>query len=150
MSQSVTGPVGVVAVGDLRVTLTPLGIAGERALDRLLAKGAEGAAADPFTAPRVRRLLAAMREEPFAYAEAVREITRQTLAPVTAVQVAEYRESPAGVAAELYHRGRRATDGLTPEGLAAVVTEANVDDVLLQLEALWEAARPNPAAPATR
>ena len=142
--QPATGPVGVVAVGDLKIALTPLGMAGERALDRLLAKGAEESA-DHFGKPRVRKLLAAMQGTPAAYAEAVREITRQAIAPVSASQVNQFRDSPAGVALELYHRGRKATDGLTLDGLAAVVTDANVDDVLAQLDALWEAARPNPA-----
>ena len=146
MSQPVTGPVGVVAVGDLKITVTPLGMAGERALDRLLAKGAEESAADHFSKPRMKKLLGAMQGTP-AYSEAVREITRQTIGPVSAAQIGEYRDSPAGVALELFHRGRKATEGLTLAGLVAVITEANVDDVLMQLDALWAAARPNPATP---
>lgn len=145
MSQ--TGPVGAVRAGELLITITPLDMTGERALRRLLARAAAEAAGDYFT--RCAKLLHAMRAVPGAYLEAVREITRLTATgpAVSDEQLFEFRQSPAGAALELFHRGRRATQGLTHEGLAAVITDANVDAVLGQLEAVLAGPDPNSPTP---
>jgi hypothetical protein len=143
----IVGGTGVVRVGPLEVTVTPLTMNEERALRRQLRAAAEAAATDHFT--RCAKLLAAMRSQPAAYAEAVREIVRLTATgpAVSDEQFFEYRNSPAGVARELFARGKRATPGLDADGLAAVITDANVDDVIEQLTAVIEAGDPNPSTP---
>lgn len=138
MSQidAMAGGTGVVRVGALEVTVTPLTIAEERALDRSLSRAAKDAA-DPFAA--CAKFLDSLKPHPAAYLEAVRELTRLAASPgPTPEQFFEFRQSPAGVARELFLRGRKATPGLTAEGLAAVVTMANVDDVLDQLRAITD------------
>lgn len=145
MSQhdKLVGGVGVVRVGDLEITVTPLAMVEERALRRLLLDRAAASATDYYT--RCAKLLAAMKSQPVAYVEAVREITRLTaLGPaVSEAQFDEYRDSPAGVAAELFARGRKATPGLTADGLAAAVTAANADDVADQMRRAVEGDGPN-------
>lgn len=133
-----TGPVGVVRVGDMLVTLTPLTMIEERALRRGLVKAAEASVGNYFT--RCAKLLKAMEAAPGAYLEAVREITRLTATgpTVSDEHFFEFRNSPAGVALELFRRGLKATPGLTAEGLAAAITEANVDDVLAQMRDILE------------
>lgn len=136
MSQEKTvGGVGVVRVATLEITVTPLTMTEERALRRQLIAAAAAEATDYFT--RCARLLAAMKAVPGAYLEAVREITRLTATgpALSDEQFFEYRESPAGVAKELFARGKKATPGLTPDALAAVITVVNVDDVLEQMGA---------------
>ncbi|HEY1191307.1 MAG TPA: hypothetical protein VGE74_26975, partial [Gemmata sp.] len=119
---------------------------GERALRRALLKAAEEHTGDYFT--RCGKLLKAMQAVPAAYLEAVREITRLTATgpAVSEEQFFEFRQSPAGVALELFHRGRKATPGLTADGLASIITDANVDEVFEQLQAVLrgDAADPNP------
>lgn len=125
--------VGIVRVGTLEITVTPLTKTEERGLRRQLRAAAEATATDYFT--RCARLLDAMKAQPAAHTEAVREIVRLTaLGPkVSEEQLLEYRVSPAGVAQELFTRGKVATPGLDLAGLAAVVTEANVEDVAAQM-----------------
>lgn len=134
--QPVTGPVGTVRVGELLVTVAPLTMTEERGVRRALLKAAEAHAGDHFT--RCAKLLKAMQSVPAAYLEAVREITRlaATGPAVSDEQFFEFRQSPAGVALELFHRGHKATPGLAQAALAAVVTDANVDDVYEQLQAV--------------
>ena len=142
-AEAAAGGVGVVRVGDLLVTVTPLTLVEERALARLLRAEAEKHSADYFT--RCAKLLQAMKAQPAAYLEAVREIVRLTATgpAVSDEQFVEFRASPAGLAHELYARGKKATPGLTREGLAAVVTDANCDDVGGQMVAVIEAGLPN-------
>lgn len=147
-AESAHGGVGIVRVGDLEITVTPLTIVEERALARVLRDEAEAAAGDYFT--RCARLHAAMKKvDREAYLESVREITRivATGATVSEQQLWEYRAGPAGLARELYHRGRKATPGLTLDGLRAVVTAENLDEVGAQLVAVLESADPNAPTP---
>lgn len=132
-SENLVGGTGVVQVGELLITVTPLSQGEEVALRRRIRKAAEVASSDYFT--RCARLLKAMEKQPGAYLEAVREITRLTATGPTVSddQVYEFRESVAGVAMELFTRGSKATSGLTLEGLQSCITDANVDDVLEQL-----------------
>lgn len=146
-SDSIVGGCGVVHVGTLVVTITPLTMIEERALRRQLRSAAEKEATDYFT--RCSRVLDAMRGQPAAYMEAVREITRiaATGPKLSDDQFFEFRTSPAGVARELFARGKRATPGLAADGLAAVITDANVDDVFAQMMAVVETGDPNPSTP---
>jgi hypothetical protein len=129
----VVGAVGEIHVGELVVTAMPLSQAEEMALDRALRKGAALAAGDPYT--RARAALDAAKDSPADRLEMLREIARAAAngVRVTPETVYDYRTSPAGVALELYHRGRKATPGLTLAGLEAVVTEANCDAVSASL-----------------
>ncbi|VTT99005.1 unnamed protein product [Gemmataceae bacterium] len=141
---------GTVLVGSLEITVTPMSKVEERSLRRQLLAGAERDATDYFT--RCSRLLDAMRGQPAAHTEAVREIVRLTaLGPkVPEEQLLEYRASPAGVAQELFLRGKKATPGLTLDGLAAVVTGANVEEVAGQMWDIVSGEGGGPAAPAPR
>lgn len=132
-AQAPVGVTGIVRIGTLEITVTPMSKVEERSLRRQLRAAAEATATDYFT--RCARLLDAMKAQPAAYTEAVREITRLTATgpKVSEEQLLEYRVSPAGVARELFVRGRTATPGLTAEGLAAIITEANVEDVAGQM-----------------
>jgi hypothetical protein len=142
--QMLVGGVGVVRVGDLEVTVAPLPLSAESVLDRRLRRGAQERHGDYYT--RCRAMLDAMADYPGDRLEAVREITRMTAsgAAVSAAAVVDFRLSPEGVALELYARGRGATPGLTLEGLKAIITEANVDEVAGQLHAAIEAGDPKP------
>lgn len=142
-----TGGVGVVVVGTLEITVTPLTLAEERALGRQLRKAAKSETTDYFT--RCAGLLKAMQAQPAAYLEAVREITRLTATgpSVSEDQFFEYRESPAGVARELFARGKKATQGLDLAGLSAVITDENVDAVIDQMRAVTDGPPPNAATP---
>jgi hypothetical protein len=141
------GGVGVVRVGNLEITVTPLKQWEERALSRQLRKAAREECSDYFT--RCAGLLKAMQSQPAAYLEAVRELTRlsATGPTVSEDQFWEYRDSPAGVARELFARGKTATPGLDLAALSAVITEANVDEVLEQLRAAVEGGDPKPSTP---
>lgn len=141
------GGVGVVRVGNLEITITPLTMVEERALRRQLRKAAEEEATDYFT--RCAAMLAAMKSQPAAYMEAVREITRLTATglKVSDEQFFEFRDSPAGVARELFARGKKATPGLDADGLAAIITKANVDDVIDQMEKAVKGDDPNHSTP---
>ncbi len=142
-----TGAVGVVTVGELQVTVTPLTMIEERALRRVMEKEALTAATDYYT--RSVKLLDAMRSNPFAYEIAIKQLVTLTATgpKLSDEQFYEFRTSPAGVAIELWHRGRKATPGLTLAGLQAVITEANADSVTFQLETIAESAGPKPATP---
>ena len=146
-ADNASGPVGAVRVGDLLVTVTPLKMVEERALRRVLIKAAADAAGDYFT--RCAKLLNAMKSTPAAYFKAVERITElAAIGPtVSEDQLFEFRESPAGVQIELFHRGRKATQGLTLDGLRAIITEANVDDVLFQMQLVQEGSNPNALTP---
>lgn len=137
MSESTVGGAGVVRIGNLLLTLTPLSLAEETALERLLRRSAAEAAGDNYT--RCAAILAAMN--PTDRAEAVREIARRTmnagdprgLGPVDQTAYVEFRFGPQGLPLELLHRARKATPGLDLAGLRACITEANADDVAAQL-----------------
>ena len=141
------GGCGVVRVGPLEVTVTPLTLSEERRLGRKLRRAAAEQSADYFT--RCAKLLEAMRPQPAAYLEAVREITRLAATGPTVSDdlFFEFRESPAGAAIELYERGRKATPGLDLAALRAVVTDDNADEVLDQMRAAFEGGDPNAATP---
>jgi hypothetical protein len=134
--QKLSGKVGDVLVGTLRVTIGPLSQAEETTLDKLLRKAAEAEAGDHYT--RVKPMLAAAKDYPADRLEIIREATRNGVAKAKLGQAAfwEYRTSPAGTATELYHRGRKYTEELKEDALAAVITEANVDEVSEQLFAI--------------
>lgn len=130
MSASETvGAVGIVRVGDLEITVTPLSQAEEMALDRTLNRGAEVAAGDYYT--RCKGILDATKDNPADRLEILREIARISIRrePLSVAEVYAFRESPEGVAVELFHRGRKATPGLTLQGLRTVITEVNCDEV---------------------
>jgi len=121
------GAVGLIRVAELEITVTPLEQFEELALDRELRKATEAEAGDHYT--RCRPLLDAMPAGDRL--EAVREIVRlsATKAPLSEVAIFDFRCTPAGLAIELWWRGRKATPGLTREGLAAVITDENADRV---------------------
>lgn len=132
-----SGAVGSVRIeGGLLIVVTPLTMTEERALRRLLIKAAEEHTGDYFT--RCAKLLKAMQAVPGAYLEAIREITRLTATgpAVSDEHFFEFRNSPTGVALELFYRGRKATPGLDQAALAAIITDVNVDDVGEQLRAV--------------
>jgi hypothetical protein len=135
-SESSPGAVGLVRVAGLEITVTPLSQAEETALDRALRRGAEAAAGDVYT--RCRAELKALESAPGDRLEFLRELARLAARkePVSPVAFFDYRSSAAGVALELYHRGKRATPGLTLAGLEAVVTEVNADEVYAALQEL--------------
>lgn len=141
------GATGIVTIGNLQITVTPLTMTEERALRRVLLKSAEQAATDYYT--RCARLLDAMRTNPLAYTAAINKIVELTATgpKVSDEQFYEFRTSPEGVRIELFHRGRKATQGLTLDGLSAIITEANVDDVIGQLDEIAESANPKAATP---
>lgn len=142
MSEQSTGAVGMIRIDALEITITPLKQSEERALRRRLLKEAAEAAGDYFT--RCAKLLAAMRSQPGAYLKAIETITTLTATgpTVSEDQLYEYRESPAGVALELYVRGKKATPGLELAGLRAIVTDANVDELIESLREVLEGAAP--------
>jgi hypothetical protein len=143
----IVGGVGVVRVGNLEITITPLTMVGERSLGRQLRAAAEAAASDYFT--RCAKLLAAMKGQPAAYKFAVERIVDNTcLGPkVSEDQFWEYRDSPAGAARELFARGKKATPGLDLASLAAIITDENVDDVIEQMKQVVKGDDPNPSTP---
>lgn len=123
----------IIRVGELEVVTAPLSQAEWAALRRQLRAEAEKAG-DYFT--RSAKTLAAMKRlDPDAYRLAVQRIAELAASgpAVSDEQVYEYRESPSGVALELFVRGRKATTGLTRAALEAVITTENVDDILDQL-----------------
>jgi hypothetical protein len=132
-SESHVGAVGLVRVGELEITVGPLSQAEELALDRELRKSAEAAAGDHYT--RCKTLLDAAKDSPADRVEMLREIVRLTAtkAGLSAAAMHDYRTGAAGVAIELYHRGRKHTPGLDRKGLAAVITEVNADAVAAAL-----------------
>ena len=136
------GAVGLIRVGDLEITVTPLSQIEELALDRQLRRGAEAEAGDHYT--RCRAELDAMRDFPGDRLEFLREIARATLRkePLSPAAVYEFRCSAAGVALELFARGRKATPGLALAGLRAVVTMENADQIAAALFELIEGGDP--------
>jgi hypothetical protein len=145
-SEQAVGAVGLVRVGPLEITVTPLSQAEEMALDRALRRGAEAAAGDLFT--RCKAELDALKESPADRAEFLRELARLAARkePVSATAFFDYRCSAAGVALELFHRGKRGTPSLTLAGLEAVITEASADEVAV---GLLELLRGDPAGNAS-
>ena len=138
MSQHDTtvGGVGVVHVGDMCITITPLAQKDERVLMKKLRKAAERAAVadNPVERPAVKKLLAGLQSVPVAYLESIRELTRMAAtSTLTDSQLWAFRESPEGVAIELYERGRAATPGLDAKALAACITEMNADEVFEEM-----------------
>ncbi len=133
------GAVGLIRVAGLEITITPLSQGEELLLDRTLRRAAQEAHGDLYTP--CKPLLEAMRDAPADRLEAVREITRLTAsrAGVSAAAVFDFRTSAEGLALEIFARGRRATPGLTLDGLRAVVTAANADEVAGALFELIEA-----------
>lgn len=141
-SESTVGAVGMIRVAGLEITVTPLSQSEEMALDRALRKAAQEAAGDHFT--RCKPLLDAMTaaQAHGDRLEAVREIVRMAgrVEPLSSTALWDYQNSAPGVALELYHRGRKATPGLTLAGLQAVVTEVNADEVSAALRELLRGA----------
>lgn len=141
MSQhdTLVGGVGTVRVGDLEITITPLSQAEETLLDRRLMKAGADLAGDNYT--RCAGVLKAAEANPADRLEMVKEIARVTIgqgdkegkAPLSGSAFFEFRFGPDGLPIELLARGKRATPGLTLEGLRAVVTAANADEVAGQL-----------------
>lgn len=138
MSQDakLVGAVGLIRIGELEITITPLSQAHELALDRQLRKGTEAALGDYYS--RCRAELDAMREYPGDRLELLREIARMAVRkePPSAVAVFDYRCSPAGLALELFSRGKRATPGLTLANLEAIITDINADEIAAALHEL--------------
>ena len=136
--------IGLVRIDAVEVTVTPLSQAEERSLDRALQRAAEADAGDHYT--RCKPELDALKDSPADRIEFLREIARLSAKrePLSLAAMIAFRDSPAGVAIELYHRGRRATPGLTLAALRAVVTDVNVDEVASALLDLIEGGDPKP------
>ncbi len=129
MAQPV-GQTGTIDVAGLALTVTPLSIAEEAALYDRFKRAAE----NPYQ--RIAGMLAAAAPEDRA--EMVREAVRlhEAYGGAGPAAVEEYRRTPAGVAAELHARCKKATPGLTEAGLAAVVTAANAGEAFAALQAV--------------
>jgi hypothetical protein len=130
------GGVGVVLVGALEITVTPLSAKEEKILDRQLAKAAEALSEDPYTA--ARKTLKAAESNPADRLVLLQEIaaaaTRKQF--LTVGEFNEYRMSSAGVALELFTRGKKATPGLVQKELAALVTEFNAEDIYDEMKTI--------------
>jgi hypothetical protein len=143
--RTTVGGVGEVAVGPLLVTVTPLSQGDELRLSRQLRAEAERLAGDGWT--RCRAMLEAMTEagahadRMHAVAELVRSAKRKE--PLSDEAVFDYRSSAAGVALELFARGKAATPGLTLDGLRAAVTEANAPDVFAAMMEVIQGGEPD-------
>lgn len=144
--ENTVGGVGVVDVAGVQVTIAPLSQKEERLLWRRLRKGAEQdqSSTSLFERPAVKRLLTSLQSVPAAYVESIRELTRLAAAAdeVTETRLFAFRGSPAGVALELFERGRKATPGLDLAGLQALITDINADDVFEEMMAIVEAGLP--------
>lgn len=128
----VLGGSGTVEVGNLCITVAPIGLAEEWRLMRELRRRAEQALGDPYT--RCKAVLDKMTPEDRA--EAVREIVRSEIrgTPLGLDAILQFRATdPGWVAEELYVRGHKTTPGLTREGLRAVITSGNAEEVFERL-----------------
>jgi hypothetical protein len=139
-SEKTVGAVGEIHIDALAITVTPLSQSEEMALDRELRRAAEAAAGDHYT--RCKPLLDAMTAAGAHgdRVEAVREMVRlsATKTPLSSAAFFEFRASPAGLATELFARGKKATAGLTKPMLEAVITEVNADAIAAKLYELLQ------------
>lgn len=130
--QQILGGAGVIEVAGLLVTITPLTWREELQLQRRLLQKAEEYYGDPYK--RVAPMLAHMA--PADRQVAVQELVRLAVKkePLAPEAIAAYRSTnPEWVAEETYLRGKKATQGLTLEGLKAVINEVNAPEVFEQL-----------------
>lgn len=141
---------GPVAIGDVTFTAEELSIEGEVGiLNRLrrLAKDALGPGGFYKNALPVAKWLREQGEG--AEAAALLAETARLVAtggPLDEAAVWEFRQTPAGVAAELYMRTRKAHPDTREDELRAVINDANVVEVRLQLlEALADPKAPTPS-----
>jgi hypothetical protein len=125
----VSGGVGVVVVATLEISIGPLSMTEEKLLNRRLQIAATAALEDPYT--NAKKTLKAAEDNPLHLRILLAEIaTIATRKPFLSVQdFDDYRQSPAGVAAELFARGKRLTPGLKETELATIVTAFNAEDV---------------------
>ena len=144
--QKLVGGTGVVTVGELEITITPLSQSEESMLLRKLRIASAEHAADNYT--RCRGILEAAKEFPADRAEMVREVARTTIAagkdklPLDGAALFDFRFGPHFLPVELFTRGKKATPGLSLEGLKAVVTEVNADEVASALLEVIEGSDP--------
>lgn len=141
-SEKTVGAVGLIRIDALEITITPIPQPEEMALDRALRKAAQEAAGDHYT--RCKPLLDAMTTAG-AHGdriEAIREIVRMAgrVEPPSNAAVYDYRCSAAGVALELFARGKKATPGLSLASLEAIITPVNADMIAAKLFELLEGA----------
>lgn len=135
--ERLVGGVGAVRVGDLEITLTPLSQSEETLLRRRLRLASAEHAADNYT--RCRDVLDAAKDSPADRSEMLREIARLTVSegkgklPLDGAALFDFRLGPHFLPVELFARAKKATPGLTLEGLRAVVTEANADEVAARM-----------------
>jgi predicted ThiF/HesA family dinucleotide-utilizing enzyme len=138
-AEKLVGGTGIVTIGELEITIVPLSQAEESILDRRLRKEAEKAAGDHYT--RCLPILTAAKDSPADRLEMLREIPRMAVRrdSLSGQAFWEFRNSPKGVALELFSRGKKMTPGLTQKGLESVITEDNVDEVADQIVGIIEA-----------
>lgn len=130
--EMVLGGTGTLVIGNLKITIKPIGYAEEARLMRELRKRAEEAAGDLYS--RCKNLLAKMTPEDRL--EAVREIVRSEIQGVklSLDAILQFRMTdPDWVAEEVYIRGKDATPGLTLEGLKAVINAYNAPEIFEQM-----------------
>lgn len=135
-AEKLVGATGLIRVAGLEITIVPLTTAEELALDRELRKGAAAASADVYT--RCRPELDALKEYPADRVEFLRELARiaaRREGP-SPTAIFEHQTSAAGVALELFSRGRKATPGLTLAAIEAVVTPVNAAEVFCAIQEL--------------
>lgn len=144
-SEKQVGAIGLVRVGSLEITITPLSQADEMAFDRELRAAAGKAAGDYFTRCKPELDAMAAAGATGDRVEFLREIARMAgrKESLSAVALWDFQNSAAGLPIELWWRGRKATPGLDRAGLAAVITDANADEIAAGLRELLKGDDPN-------